>query len=403
MMVLRRCRGKYTHLAKRRALKSLIQEACVQEESKIWVDQGQLLQSEIIPVMPSYSRVPDAKTANRLAADGVRVEQYLLAGCTCSFVCVSQGIMYLLNQSRIPAKLKEQVNAYKLWHMDSSGCSYDDFDAHRKHAPPKPAADQCFTTEQVLVVELGGRDMVKRIMQSAMLVDQQAGLREARVSFAEGTRGFAAVDFDISVFDQTLVGRLYGDVWQQLTAHAITATVDVSAPVKTVKAPHKIVLRVSEPNGVDALREHAYYTTERSQMTKLSAKDAAMLDDAVVILLTETKLRGRTGVYAEYMFALSNGERRRLSTKDKMTVNVKRLVEEYECWHLDAVGAYSGDWIQQQDGYPVSDVDDNETISDSKGDNRNVLQEELDEESEPEDMEDMQTLRREGTGAAWAF
>ena len=42
MMVLRRCRGKQITLAKRRALKSLIQEACVQEESKTWVDQGQL-------------------------------------------------------------------------------------------------------------------------------------------------------------------------------------------------------------------------------------------------------------------------------------------------------------------------------------------------------------------------
>ena len=38
----------------------------------------------------------------------------------------------------------------------------------------------------------------------------------------------------------------------------------------------------------------------------------------------------------------------------------------------------------------MSDVDDEETISDSKGD---VLQEELDEESEPEDMEDIQTCR----------
>ena len=67
MMILRRCRGKHITIAKQRSLKSLIQEACGQEEANTWVNQGQLLQSEMVKVMPSYPRVPDAKTANRLA------------------------------------------------------------------------------------------------------------------------------------------------------------------------------------------------------------------------------------------------------------------------------------------------------------------------------------------------
>ena len=66
-------------------------------------------------------------------------------------------------------------------------------------------------------------------------------------------------------------------------------------------------------------REYAYYTTERSQLTKLSAKDADMLGDAMVTVLTETKIRGRAGVYAEYMFSLPDGVMRRLSAKEKMT------------------------------------------------------------------------------------
>ena len=59
------------------------------------------------------------------------------------------------------------------------------------------------------------RDMVKRSMQSDTLVDQQLGLREARVFLAEGTIGFAAVDSDISGFDRSLLGQKYGEVWQQ--------------------------------------------------------------------------------------------------------------------------------------------------------------------------------------------
>ena len=37
--------------------------------------------------------------------------------------------------------------------------------------------------------------------------------------------------------------------------------------------------------------------------------------------------------------------------------------------------------------------DEDETVSDSKGGSKNVLQEELDEESEPEDMDDMETCK----------
>lgn len=243
------------------------------------------------------------------------------------------------------------------------------------------------------MVEFGGRDMVKRGMRSATLLNQQLGLREATVSFAEGASGFAAVDFDISICDQSLLGRNYGEVLQQLTAHSITATVDMPETVEAVKVQHKIVLPMPDFNSEDGQREHAYYTTERSQLTKLSAKDADVLDDLVVILLTETKIRGRSGVYAEYVFALPDGERRRLSAKDKMTVRVKQLVEEYECWHLEAVGAFSYDWIQQQDDYPGSDADDEAAMDGSKGYKEDVLREGLDEESEPEDMEEMQTCQ----------
>ena len=84
---------------------------------------------------------------------------------------------------------------------------------------------------------------------------------------------------------------------------------------------------------------------------------------------------------------------RRLSAKEKMTVNVKQLVEDYECWHLEAVGAYSYDWIQQQDDYPGSDAEENADQFGSRGYKEEVLREELDEESEPEDLDDLQTCR----------
>ena len=86
------------------------------------------------------------------------MEQYLLAGYTGNTVCVSQCTRYLLNQNRIPAKLKKQVNAYQLWHLNTSECNYDVFDSHRRHAAPEQASDQCVAAEQVLVVELDGTE-----------------------------------------------------------------------------------------------------------------------------------------------------------------------------------------------------------------------------------------------------
>ena len=105
-----------------------------------------------------------------------------------------------------------------MWHLESSGCNYDDFDAHRRlpHTLDEPAVNPGFAAEHVLVVELGGRDMVNRVLQSATLMNQNLGLKEATVSFTEGARGYAACDFDISIFDQRLLGKKYGVVWQQL-------------------------------------------------------------------------------------------------------------------------------------------------------------------------------------------
>ena len=68
-------------------------------------------------------------------------------------------------------------------------------------------------------------------------------------------------------------------------------------------------------------------------------------------------------------------------------------MEDYECWHLEAVGAYSHDWIQQQDDYPGSDAEDTADKFESNGDKEKVLREELDEESEPDDLDDLQTCR----------
>ena len=200
-------------------------------QEQIRLTRVQPLQSEMVKSMPRYQRIPDAKTANLLAEAGLVVEQYLLAGGTGNYVCVSQGSRYLLNQSRIPAKLKKHISDYQLWHLESSGCNYDDFDAHRRqpHTLDEPAVDEGFAAEQVLVVELGGRDMVKRVLQSATLLNQQLGLKEATVSFMKGARGYAACDFDISVFEPRLVGKKYGEVWQQLTAHAITSPADTAS------------------------------------------------------------------------------------------------------------------------------------------------------------------------------
>ena len=88
---------------------------------------------------------------------------------------------------------------------------------------------------------------------------------------------------------------------------------------------------VSEDGTTSAeLRQPAHFSKHRCDFEKLSSLDNHLLEDTMVILLTETKLRGRTAGYAEYQFLLPDDSRRRLSAKEKMSNKVKALVEEYE-------------------------------------------------------------------------
>ena len=127
---------------------------------------------------------------------------------------------------------------------------------------------------------------------------------------------------------------------------------------------------------------------------KLSTTDTEKLDGAAVTLLTETKLPGRKGTYAEYIFTLDDGDKRSLSAKEKMSLRVKKLVAEYEHWHLNQVGAYSTDWIHQQDEswHAQEDgfVSSGRTVTETEGE----VIEEGDEESDPDDLSDLETCRQ---------
>ena len=91
---------------------------------------------------------------------------------------------------------------------------------------------------------------------------------------------------------------------------------------------------------------------------------------------------------------LMMADKRSLSAKEKMSITVKKLVAEYEHWHLEQVGAYSTDWIHQQDEswHAQQDgfVSSGRTVTETEGD----VIEEGDEESDPDDLSDLDTCRQ---------
>ena len=133
-------------------------------------------------------------------------------------------------------------------------------------------------------------------------------------------------------------------------------------------------------------RQPAHFSKHRCDFEKLSSLDNHLLEDTVVVLLTETKLRGRTAGYAEYQFRLPDGSRRRLSAREKMSNKVKSLVEEYEEWHVLQVGMRGLPWIKDQ-----SMLDDSEEESEEE-----PLPFEVNsgDGSEPEDLDNMETCKQ---------
>ena len=115
----------------------------------------------------------------------------------------------------------------------------------------------------------------------------------------------------------------------------------------------------------------------------------------MVTQLTETHLKARRGLYAEYVFTFSCGSQRRLSAKDKMSKRVKELVDEYDEWHLSTVGAYSADWIIDQHENADSDEDDEDHRGkEADGEKQDRLWEEDDMDSEPESLSDVLTYKQ---------
>ena len=73
-----------------------------------------------------------------------------------------------------------------------------------------------------------------------------------------------------------------------------------------------------------------------------------------------------------------------------MSIRVKQLVKDYEDWHVSHIGAYSTDHIAEQQEYVASD-DEEQDLGDWQ--EPLAMQEELDEESEPECLDDLATCR----------
>ena len=139
----------------------------------------------------------------------------------------------------------------------------------------------------------------------------------------------------------------------------------------------------------------AEHVRVRSLLEKVTAKDLDLFDNAIVTQLVETNLKGRKGLYAEYVFTFSCGSQRRLSAKDKMSKRVRDLVDEYEEWHLSTVGAYSTDWIIDQHE-PAEPEEDDEDHHDDRAEDEKLdqLWGEDDLDSEPESLSDVLTRKQ---------
>ena len=83
----------------------------------------------------------------------------------------------------------------------------------------------------------------------------------------------------------------------------------------------------------ESVRLPAYFSKQRCDFQKLCSSDNDLVQDAVVFLLTEVKLKGRPRGYAEYQFLMHDGSKRRLSARDKMALRVKELVKVRDLAH----------------------------------------------------------------------
>ena len=75
--------------------------------------------------------------------------------------------------------------------------------------------------EHVLVVEVGP-DMVRQSLRQALLINRHLGVDAAEIRYTSGSQPLEAKLFDISIFEESMVGKRYGDVWTLLSAHPIS-------------------------------------------------------------------------------------------------------------------------------------------------------------------------------------
>ena len=136
-------------------------------------------------------------------------------------------------------------------------CDYDDFSADRGEVSPPVLEEISYCgvpAEHVLVVELG-TDMVRQSLRQALLTNQHIGIDAAEIRYSSGSQTFEAKLFDISIFEECMVGKRYGDsdVWTQLSAHPISQSLSKGEKVHATKGQsqkaaglHKIIIEELE-------------------------------------------------------------------------------------------------------------------------------------------------------------
>ena len=373
---------------------------------------GQYKRSQQCDVIPDFPKVASAQQVSIMLETGVFVEQFVktdhigVGGNMGAYVCVSQGQRYLISQNRFPPLLKRAVNSYRMWHVTEFGTAPEDFTCQGTSKVRRGgkvwrfgiAAEDFKAMANVLVVKQ--LSQLNPILTSqgkvlpGLLDWDSAPLCEADLQLH--SRMASVSDYLVFDYNQDLAGLTYEQAFEDLIPSETmeAARRELGGPGNSSTAVPLPVEEEEYPG--ESVRIPAYFSKQRCDFQKLCSSDNDLVQDAVVFLLTEVKLKGRPQGYAEYQFLMPDGSKRRLSARDKMATRVKELVNEYEKWHIREVGLGAVDWIKDQSVYDSED-DEEEVQEDMKAaaeDMARQFPEEADEDSEPEDLDDSASCRQ---------
>jgi hypothetical protein len=229
--------------------------------------------------------------------------------------------------------------------------------------------------EQVMVVALGGRAMFRSLLEEALLTDLHLGYQAASLVIKGAT--LEARDYDISEWDESLVGQRYGDVFDKLVPHPITQDSEEAragqgkewfgltgattasqleeSAVSPKVLPALTASQLEESAKSQQVRRSAFVDEDEMRSSSVSAIEAN--EDRAKLVKARPKQKGLERAFAQvhemrvtkcvqfndklyYIFTRQDGAEQRLTAAGVATarIDVKQLVHTYTAWHEETYG-----------------------------------------------------------------